>query len=202
MELTEKYIRKPFVVHAVEITESNIGEIAKLVGVLLVDVEHDNRQYIQLNRKIVPMVDKAYIGWFLTKLGEKYRCFNPKSFYAQFMDYASPVAWVFGDDETVDQLDREGWNYHMDQIASRMLELPELNATDDEDSAPAEGIERIPTMNDVDAMEDGEVIETMLVMDARPTEFIDVTDEVLQVREAQPGVVARKRDEGLGLAVD
>lgn len=202
MELTEKYIRKPFIVHAVEITESNIAELAQTLGELKTEEKGDlHRQYIQLNRKLVPMVDKAYVGWFVTKLGDKYRCFNPKSFHAQFMTVESPIAWTFGKDDVLTQMDRAGWNYHMDQIASRMLDIPEPNETDDADSAPADGIERPGLPSDEDEATPMEEVDVSNV-EARPAE--DIEQDAPPV-DNQPGVVARKRGMDLlneGLAVD
>lgn len=197
MELDQKFVRKPFVVTAVEITESNIADLATSLGELKTD-DSTGRQFIQLNRKIVPMVDKAYVGWFVTGFGEKYRCFNPKSFHAQFIDYASPMAWAFGEDGIADQMDREGWNYHMDQIASRNLDLPDLNETDDVDSAPVEGIERPGLPSDEDEDTPMEEVDVRNV-EARPAEDIEKNAEPI---DAQPGVVARKRNQELGFAVD
>lgn len=105
-----QYIRKPFSVNAVEITVDNIAEVAKLVGELRTDEKNGGHQYIALNRRIVPNVGRAYLGWFMTQLDDNFRCYSPKVFREQFMDFASPVAWTFGDGDIVEEMDREGWN--------------------------------------------------------------------------------------------
>lgn len=131
MELTT-YIRKPFTVEGVEITESNIAEIAELVGTLKEDDK--GAKYIHLHRRLVPNMGRAYPGWFLTRMGEtdNYRVYSPSIFQKEFMPLMSPVAWVFGDDNVIEVMDREGWNHHM------TLVVP----THDPDNAPPEGIER------------------------------------------------------------
>lgn len=90
------YVRRPFEVDAVEITEDNIAEIAKLVGELKFK---DDTTYIQLDRRIIPNVTKAYIGWFMTKLetdsGTNYRCYSPKAFHEQFIEHAPTIEFSF-----------------------------------------------------------------------------------------------------------
>jgi len=79
MEYTH-YIRRPFEVDAVEITEDNMAEIAKLVGEVKTK---DGATFIQLDRRVIPNVTRAYVGWFLTKLDANYRCYSPAIFHEQ-----------------------------------------------------------------------------------------------------------------------
>lgn len=88
-----QYIRRPFVVEAVEITEENIDEVAELVGEIRVK---DGVKFIALNRRIVPNVNRAYIGWFMTRMNDNYRCYNPKTFNEQFIDHEPVKSFVFG----------------------------------------------------------------------------------------------------------
>ncbi len=81
MEFTT-YIRRPFTVEAVEITEENIEEVAEFIGTVK---EDKGKKYIQLNRRLVPNVTRASVGWWLTILGDNYRCYAPKFFEAQFI---------------------------------------------------------------------------------------------------------------------
>lgn len=77
-----KFIRKPFTVMAVEITTENIDELAKLVG----EVRFKGEEiFIALDKRIVPNVNRAFVGWYLTRLGENLRCYSPKVFVDQFM---------------------------------------------------------------------------------------------------------------------
>lgn len=75
------YVRKPFTVEAVQITEENIEEVAELVGEIK---EKDGQKYIALNWRAVPGVNRAYVGWYLTRFGDNLRCFSPKIFKEQF----------------------------------------------------------------------------------------------------------------------
>lgn len=78
------FVRKPFVVEAVEITAENITEVAKYIG----DVREreDGTQYILVDRRLVPNVFKVYPGFFMTKMGENIRCYSRKIFKEQFVE--------------------------------------------------------------------------------------------------------------------
>ena len=91
MEFT-KFVRTPFQVEAVEITEENIAEVAKLIGVLCVKTKET---YIAVDRRIVPTVSKAGVGWFVTRMGESYRCYSPKVFTDQFVPRHDEMTWTF-----------------------------------------------------------------------------------------------------------
>lgn len=82
MEFTT-FSRKPFVVEAVEITDENIEEVAKLIGTDGVRVK-DEVKYIALDKRIVPNIHRAYVGWWLTRMGDNLRCYSPKIFEEQF----------------------------------------------------------------------------------------------------------------------
>lgn len=75
------YHRNPFTVKAVLITKENIEEIALLIGELR---KKGDDPYIALNRRIIPHITRAYVGWWLTKVEDNYRCYSPKAFNEQF----------------------------------------------------------------------------------------------------------------------
>lgn len=77
----DQYVRTPFSVEALIITEENIEEVAKLVGT--VRIKNDEK-YIALDRRVVPNISRAYLGWYLTRLGDNLRCYSPKIFDEQF----------------------------------------------------------------------------------------------------------------------
>ena len=87
------YIRRPFVVEAVEITEENLEEVAKYVGEVKSDDE--GNRYIRVDRRLVPALFKVYPGFYFTRMGDKHRCYTPEIFAKQFAD-ASPevMQWV------------------------------------------------------------------------------------------------------------
>lgn len=91
-----KYVRKPFEVEAVQITEENIGEVAEHVGELRYKDEKNNAEpYIQVNKRIVPNVFRVYPGFWMTRMGDNIRCYSPKVFKEQFTT-STPITktWV------------------------------------------------------------------------------------------------------------
>ena len=79
----DKFVRKPFTVKAVEITEDNIAEIAKKVGELR--YKEDDTPYIHVNYKKVPNVPRVFPGFWLTEMGGNLRCYSPRAFEEQFV---------------------------------------------------------------------------------------------------------------------
>lgn len=77
------FVRRPFKVQAVLITEDNIAELAQYIGELKYK-EEDGSPYIQVNHKKVPNIARVYPGWYMTKFGKKTRCFSEKIFTKQF----------------------------------------------------------------------------------------------------------------------
>jgi hypothetical protein len=78
----ELYVREPFAVEAVQITEENIEKIAALIG-LGIRVKNDVK-YIALDRRVVPNISRAYIGWWVTSLSDNlygviHQRFSPSS---------------------------------------------------------------------------------------------------------------------------
>lgn len=83
MEFTT-FVRKPFLVEAVEITAENIEEVAKFVGDLR--QKEDGTPFILVDRRLVPNVYRVYPGFFMTKMGENVRCYSRKIFREQFIE--------------------------------------------------------------------------------------------------------------------
>ena len=87
------YVRKPFVVEAVEITPDNIAEVAKHVGDLR--EKEDGTQYILVDRRLVPNVFRVYTGYYMTKMNENIRCYSRKIFREQFIEQDETIKpWV------------------------------------------------------------------------------------------------------------
>jgi len=87
------FVRKPFVVEAVEVTVDNIEEVAKYVGDLR--EKEDGTKYILVDRRLVPNVFRVYPGFFMTKMGENVRCYSRKIFKEQFVEEDENVKpWV------------------------------------------------------------------------------------------------------------
>lgn len=78
------FVRKPFTVEAVEVTNENIAEIAEMVGTLR---QKDNgTPYIQVDRRLVPNIFRVYPGFWMTKMGDNIRCYAKRVFKEQFIE--------------------------------------------------------------------------------------------------------------------
>lgn len=87
------FVRKPFIVKAVEITEDNIEEIAKELGQL--KHKEDGTPYIGVRKGAVPNVSKVFVGWLMTRHGKRTHCYAPKVFHNQFVENTDVVnTWV------------------------------------------------------------------------------------------------------------
>lgn len=100
----DTYVRTPFRIQALRITEKNIETVAEKVGT--VETEESGRKVIILNPDIVQSVGKAYAGWWLTIMDKRYRCYAPRVFERQFMKApdGAVTSWKFLDDDRVELL--------------------------------------------------------------------------------------------------
>lgn len=89
------FVRRPFAVEAVQITAENMAEVAELVGHVRTK---DGISFIALDRRIVPNVGRAYLGWWLTRLADNYRCYSPKTFKYEFIEYVKSINFTFDED--------------------------------------------------------------------------------------------------------
>jgi hypothetical protein len=83
MEFKE-FVRKPFVVEAVEITVDNIAECAEFIGTLR--YKEDKTPYIAVDRRLIPNVFQVHPGYWMTRMGDNIRCYSPKIFKNQFLE--------------------------------------------------------------------------------------------------------------------
>lgn len=86
----QKYIRIPFEVEAIEVTEENMEEVAKYVGDY--KKKEDGTPYILVDRRIVPGVQRVYAGYWMTRMGDNIRCYAKKIFEEQFAPESDYVA--------------------------------------------------------------------------------------------------------------
>ncbi len=65
-----KFVRKPFVIEAIEVTEENIAELSK-------------------------SIDKVYPGFWVTKMEHNVRCYSERTFKEQFVKSTEDIEkWV------------------------------------------------------------------------------------------------------------
>jgi hypothetical protein len=74
--------RKPFYVEAAEITEDNLEAAAGLIGDVVVG--EDGTRHIKVDKRLVPNIHRAYVGWWVTRMGDNIRCYSPRIFHEQF----------------------------------------------------------------------------------------------------------------------
>ncbi len=87
------FVRKPFAVNVVEVTEENIAEIAELVGTLR--KKEDGTSYIHVDRRLVPNVYRVFPGFYMTKMGDNVRCYSKQVFNKQFIASSPDIdTWV------------------------------------------------------------------------------------------------------------
>jgi hypothetical protein len=79
----ESYIRKPFDVAAIQITDDNIEELSKFIGTL--EMQENGRYVINVDRKLIRNLDKVYSGYWLTKMGTTLRCYSQNAFAKHFV---------------------------------------------------------------------------------------------------------------------
>lgn len=88
-----KFVRKPFIVEAVEVTQENIAEIAKLIG--QIRALDDGTPYIVVDRRLVPNSHKVYVGYWVTRMDDNIRCYSKKSFTNHFTPETAEIkSWV------------------------------------------------------------------------------------------------------------
>lgn len=155
------YIRKPFIVEAVEITDENIEEVAALIGKIKIN-EETEVAFIALDRRVIPNVGRAYVGWWLTKLGDNYRCYAPKVFTEQFIEQVSNPTYLTLAQGADNPLTKD------DEVDSRQLDHEES------DPADAHGLER-PTSEEDDTFEPA---TSQGIADAISNVFETKTDEL------------------------
>ena len=95
-----EYVRKPFVVSAVEITVDNIEELNKEYKIGTVEHKDDGTPYIEVtNRHKIPNVTKVYPGYLLTRMGKNIRCFSRRIFFEQFGEMSDEWKQYFEDEK-------------------------------------------------------------------------------------------------------
>lgn len=85
------FVRKPFLVEAIEITTENIHELSDLIGEFK---EDHNGPYIEADPEKVPTVTKVTPGYWLTRMGKNVRCYSNRIFTEQFTESTPSIERV------------------------------------------------------------------------------------------------------------
>ena len=86
----QPFIRRPFEIEAVRINTQNIEEVAEKIG--RVEVLNDGTPTIVIDRNIIPNMHRAFPGFWLTRIGTRYRCYSSKYFDDQFVGWDDLLA--------------------------------------------------------------------------------------------------------------
>lgn len=105
---TTTYQRKPFRIEAVEITNENIEEIGAKIGRVMTRAE-DGVKFIQIDSVIIPGIARAYVGFWLTIMDNRYRCYSGRIFNAQFEKVPEDPSWI-ADQETIRNPDQASFD--------------------------------------------------------------------------------------------
>lgn len=81
----QPYIRKPFTIEAIEVTEENMEEVAASLEIGKVQPKRNGEQlYILVDGEKIPNVFRIYAGFFITRMGINLRAYSAKTFRRQF----------------------------------------------------------------------------------------------------------------------
>lgn len=130
------FVRKPFTVEAIEVTEENIAEIAEMIGSLR--HKENGAPYIQVNRRLVPNLFRIYPGFWVTRMGDSdnIRCYSKRIFNNQFVRNTVDIKpWLsyfqteHGEGFAVDEIDESnvGPDYTEDDVNVRLFDPPVEN---------------------------------------------------------------------------
>lgn len=130
------FVRKPFTVEAIEVTEENIAEIAEMIGSLR--HKENGAPYIQVNRRLVPNLFRIYPGFWVTRMGDSdnIRCYSKRIFNNQFVRNTVDIKpWLsyfqteHGEGFAVDEIDESnvGPDYTEDDVNVRLFDTPVEN---------------------------------------------------------------------------
>lgn len=89
----QDYVRTPFAIKAIEVTEDNFEDVAAFCG-KSIEVTSKGDRYIFVNRRIIPTGSKIFVGWWITLMDDNVRCYPPRSFNSQFVPLDGKTEFV------------------------------------------------------------------------------------------------------------
>lgn len=94
---TTKYVRKPFYIDAVQVTERNIKDVAVWADGD-VRTDSDNAQYVKVrvHRPLNDRQTKAYLGDWVLYAGTGFKVYTPKAFAASFEQHSVGTTYQDG----------------------------------------------------------------------------------------------------------
>lgn len=80
----QEYVREPYVVEAVLITDENIEQLAPLIGTLR--VKGNGKKYIEVNNDLVKNIFQVHPGYYMTRYQGRVRCYSENAFRRTFSE--------------------------------------------------------------------------------------------------------------------
>lgn len=86
----QTFVRKPFLVEGVEVTNDNMAELAEMVGDGKIRHKDNGEPYFLSDRRIIRSVARVELGYWVTKMDDHFRVYKPSVFDGLFW-VCSPV---------------------------------------------------------------------------------------------------------------
>ena len=84
------YVRDPYVVEAILITEENIDELAPWIGEIEID-EKSGKKKILVNKDLVKNVFVVEPGYYMTRFNGRVRCYSKNAFKRTFREMTPDI---------------------------------------------------------------------------------------------------------------
>lgn len=89
------FVRKPFTVEAIQVTQENIAAVTQMLNGLL-GYEEDGTPFIQMDKKVVANFSVIRPGFWVTKMGDNVRVYVDSVFRNQFVEMDDNVEGLIG----------------------------------------------------------------------------------------------------------
>ena len=81
----ETFVRTPFKIEAVEVTDENIIQIAEMLGSKIFSDTRTGTTFIGVDNEQMPGIYRIYAGFWVTKMGHRYRAYSQQRFLKEFV---------------------------------------------------------------------------------------------------------------------
>lgn len=119
------YVRVPFEVQAVELTEETFDEIFALIGKEIKETPQGKR-YILIDRRIIPNGHKAQIGGWVTVMDDKIRYYSKSAFQEQFVRAPDFSGYL----ETMNIVNDPDTMAAIEEAEAEVAQVPDVSGTD------------------------------------------------------------------------
>lgn len=91
----EIFVRAPFKIEAVEVTDENIYDIAEMLGSKIFSDTRTGNIFIGVDHEQMPGIYRIYAGFWVTRMGHRFRAYSQQRFLKEFVKLTDGVqGWV------------------------------------------------------------------------------------------------------------